>query len=208
MSAADFFDETARKRAAECVAAVERETGAEMVIVVRRISGRFRAADYLGGFAIALLVLAVLIFHPHAFDEQYFPFEVLLGFVLGASVTANVVPLRRALAGAAACAESVRTAARAAFFDGGISRTKGRSGLLVYVSMFEKRVELVPDIGLDLGVLGPRWTELESRLASAVRAADFGAFLETLKSAAPLLAEACPRCADDVNELPDEMRLG
>src|SRR5262245_39223447 len=127
MAAADFFTESAHQKAAETVAAIESQAGAEVVIAVTRVSGSYRAADYLGGFIAALLVLSVLIFHPQPFDESFFPLEVLLAFVVGAVFTTNLDPLRRFLAGAKVRAEQVKRSARASFHDQGITRTRARS---------------------------------------------------------------------------------
>jgi putative membrane protein len=44
---------------------------------------------------------------------------------------------------------AVRQAARGAFFDHRVSRTHGRTGILLYVSVFERRVEVVPDAGIE-----------------------------------------------------------
>ena len=58
----------------------------------------------------------------------------------------------------------MRTAARAAFVDQGISRTRGRTGILVFVSLFEREVEVVADVGVDPVLLGEDWTRAVAAL--------------------------------------------
>jgi putative membrane protein len=101
---------------------------------------------------------------------------------------------------------NVDRAARAAFFDLGISRTSGRSGILVYVSLFERRCVVLTDIGLAPSLLEPGWAAAQSELALTVKRRDWAAFHRTLESLGPVLGRAYPRSEDDVNELPDEVQ--
>ena len=96
-------------------------------------------------------------------------------------------------------------AARSAFVEQGISRTSGRNGMLVYVSGFERRVEVVCDIGIRPAELGHTWTEWTARLDAAVSAMDTERFLVTLRELGQLLGPSMPRRADDVNELSDDV---
>ncbi len=120
-------------------------------------------------------------------------------------LSAAAPPVRRLFTTARRIEDTVRAAARAAFYDNGVLRTRGRTGMLVYVSLFERRVELVPDVGIDQAALGAEWTEAKARLAVAVRRTDVDTFLTTIAAMGPLLGRALPRADDDVNELPDEV---
>ena len=103
-------------------------------------------------------------------------------------------------------ARCVRDAAHAAFFDLGISRTSGRNGILVFVSTFEQRALVVTDFGIDTATLGADWPEACAALSSAVKRRDVPAFEAALERVGPILAATMPRMAQDVNELPDEVR--
>lgn len=207
MAAADFFADAARTRAPEAIAQVERETCAEVVITVRRVSADYRSADYLFGFATAIAVLIALLFLPQSFDIAWFPIDLVVAFALGAIVSNNFAPLRRALAGAKRQRAEVDRSARAAFYEQGISKTRDRCGVLVYASIFERHASLVVDIGVDLAAIGPEWGAAVERIEAAVAAADLDRFLEAVKSLGPILGRAHPRAEDDVNELPDEMHV-
>jgi uncharacterized membrane protein len=75
----------------------------------------------------------------------------------------------------------------------------------VFVSSFERRVEVLADIGIDKAVLGPLFEEAVRALDVALRRRrSFPLFLEALRSLGPILSRALPRTADDANELPDE----
>jgi putative membrane protein len=200
-----FTDQTARADVAAAIREVESVTSAEIVVAVRPRSGHYRHTDYLLGFALSFAALIVFLFDSHEFSIDWMPIDTLIAFAIGTVFSANVPPLRRLLTSRKLMARKVRTAARAAFVDLGISRTSGRTGILVYASMFEKRVEVVSDIGIDAAVLGAPFAEAVASLDAAVRRGpSFPDFIGALRSLGPILAKALPRLEGDVNELPDE----
>jgi putative membrane protein len=205
LGAADFFRPDARAKVAQAVKEIERGTSAEVVVSVRKTYGHYRHVDVYAGMGLALAMLLFLLFDPREYALEWIPLNVIVAFVLGAALTAGVTTLRRALTSRSLLRENVRRAARAAFYDLGILRTTGRTGILVYVSIFELRVEVVPDIAVKPEAIGPEWLRATQALERAVRQGfDFEAFIEALRSLAAPLARALPIQADDVNELPDE----
>ena len=200
MSEAAFFTDAAKKRVTEAVADVESRTSAEIVVVVRHASGNWREVDLAVGAAVAFGVLLILLFHPMPIAVEAMPLDVVLAFLAGAVLCSSIPPFKRALLLRKAVSARVRAGAREAFVDQGISRTRGRTGILVYVSTFERRVELVADLGVDAKLF-----EAEARALAAAVAdrLDLDAFLEALRRFGPALAGALPRSDDDMNELPD-----
>jgi putative membrane protein len=133
------------------------------------------------------------------------PVDTLVAFALGTLLSAGVAPLRRLLTSRKLMRANVTTAAHAAFVELKIARTSARSGILVFVSKFERRVEVVPDIGVDPVVLGPAFADAVTALDQALRSrSSFPKFLEALRSLGTVLGKAMPRLEGDVNELPDE----
>jgi putative membrane protein len=206
MAANDLLQSKTKDEVGKAIRDIEAKTAAEVVVAVRASSGHYRHTDYLVGFVLSLVGLCVFIFHPAPFDEDLFPLESLLAFAVGAFVSANVAPLRRALTSPALRAENVRRAARATFVELGVSRTRGRTGLLVYVSTFERKVELVADHGLDPAEFGELLETARKDLEAAVAASGaLPQFLSALVVLGEALGERLPRASDDENELPDEV---
>jgi putative membrane protein len=197
---AAFYTDAARKAVTQAVVDVEACTAAEVVVVVRRTSGTWREVDLavgaLAGFAVLLLVL----FHPKPIPVIAMPVDVALGFVAGAVLSANLSMVKRALLPRRRVRAQVLALARAAFVEQGVSRTTGRTGMLVYVSTFERLVEVVADVGVDPTAVQPAIDAVRTSLAGG---ADLERFLATLRALGPPLGQALPRSEDDVNELPD-----
>ena len=201
-----FFRDEAKKKAAETVKAVEAQTSAEVVIAVRKRASDYRAADYHFGLVLLALSVIYMLVSPQIFEIETIVMEGFGAFVIGTLLSANVAPVRRLLLRGKLLAENVQTAAHATFFELGISRTSGRNGILVFLSAFEKKCAVVPDIGIDPSKLGAEWTDAVGAIEGAAQKLDLEAFLKSVEKLGPVLGKTMPRQADDVNELPDEVQ--
>lgn len=206
MSEKDFFRDEAKRRTAAAVQVVEAQTSAELVVAVRRSSGDYRAAAYHLGLGAMGVTVGILLLVPQVFSVGAIALEGLTAFLVAVLLARNVDSLARLLVRRSRRQANVDQAARAAFYDLGISRTGGRNGILVFVSTFERKCAIIPDLGVDPTALGAPWQESCERLARAVRRPDLGAFIAALEGLGPILGAAMPRAEDDVNELPDEVQ--
>jgi putative membrane protein len=205
MGTSAFTDKAAKAEVARAIREIERATSAEVVVAVRPSSGHYRHTDYLVGFALSFAALLVFLFDSHEFSIEWMPLDTAVAFALGAYLSASFPLLRRALTSRRLMRVNVQTAARATFFDLGIGKTAGRTGILVYVSMFEKLVEVVADVGIDRAVLGPSFLSAVTALDAALaHGTSFPRFTAALRALGPILGKTLPRLADDINELPDE----
>jgi putative membrane protein len=200
------WDRHAKDQVSDAIRAVEAQTSAEIVVAVRPKAGHYRHTDYLLGAIAALVALFVLLFADQEFAVVWMPLDTVFAFAAGATCSAFVPPVRRLFTLASLMRQNVRTAARATLVDLGVTKTRDRNGILVFVSAFEHAVEVVADVGVDTAALGPAWTDACAALSKSMKGRPrLDLFLTALKSLGPVLAAAMPRKADDVNELPDEV---
>ncbi|MBZ4375703.1 hypothetical protein NR800_31365 [Corallococcus interemptor] len=202
--ATTFLEDAARTQAAEAVAAIESQTAAEVVVSVRRASGDYAHTDARLGAAVAFVMLLVLLFIPQEVHLFAFPPVVLLSYAAGVMGGRLLPSLRRALTPRKLQEDAVRTAAKAAFTELGVSHTSRRTGILVFVSLFERRVEVVTDYGVDTSLMGAEWQDALTQVSAALAASTAPEpFLQALRRIQAPLARVLPRLEDDVNELPD-----
>jgi putative membrane protein len=206
MSQGDFFSDEAKRATAASVRSAEAETCAEIVVAVRKSSGRYGVLAYHFGLGVSLLVVSYLLLAPAVYSSFAIALDGIVAFLLGSLLAANFDTVRRALSRASTLEANVNNGARAAFFDLGIARTSGRHGLLVYVSMFERRCVVLTDIGVTPGRIGPAFHDSERELAAAVKHRDLPEFQRAVAKLGAVLREAHPRSTEDVNELPDEVQ--
>jgi putative membrane protein len=206
MGEAAFFRDDAKKRAAEAVKAAEAQTSAEIVVAVRKRSGNYRATDYHFGFIGFGIAVTYMMVAPQIFTVETMALDGILAFVVFTLLSANVSAIRRLLVRKRTLEENALCAGRATFYELGISRTKGRNGVLVFVSAFERVAAIIADTGIDAPSLGPEWVQACDAVRSAVKRMDLEAFLDAIKNLGVVLGKSMPRSKDDVNELPDEVQ--
>lgn len=185
---------------------MEARSSAEVVITVRAQSAGYGQVGYLCGAAWALAVLAFLLYSPWDFSHWSLLLDPLVaGLALGYGCW-RVDALRRWLTpGSVGRRESLR-AARATFFAKGIRNTRDRTGVLVYVSLLERRVEVLADSGITAAVPEADWNEALAAIQQAVASGQDGvAVAPKIAALGDLLEPVLPRAEDDENELPDEV---
>jgi putative membrane protein len=83
-------------------------------------------------------------------------------------------------------------------------RTAGRTGILVLISLFERRIEILPDTGLHERITGADWHAVIARMTPKLREARSFHALEALAAVEALLtAKGFATAAAVANELPD-----
>lgn len=201
------FDQAACKTLAECVKEIETSTDAELVIVVRARSGHYAHVDYMFGALLAFAILLFLLFSPFTFHQYWVPIDVVLIFFLGAFVSSRSNFLRRLLSRKKFRSEAVRTAAAAMFYEAGIANTNAEMGVLIYLSLLERRLELIADRGVLKSVPAQEWNHELSELHEAGKKPEPAGFLTAIRSFGKLLATHLPPTGENLNELPDMPRF-
>lgn len=214
MPVRDYFTDAELAAVRDATREAELGTSGELACVVVERSdayegARWRAAT-LGALAGALLTAygfyAMEAWIPHVFVwPAVLP---LLGIAAGWLLAATIPALERELAGAEVMKQRVHGRAAEAFVSEEIFNTRDRTGVLIFISLFERRVEILCDEGIRRMVPAGSWREISGRLAAGIGAGQAGvALVEAVKACGRLLEEAgVERAEDDVNELSDEVR--
>jgi putative membrane protein len=104
--------------------------------------------------------------------------------------------------------KSRRANARAVelFKVGAERRTTGRTGILIYLSMRERRAEIVADEAITSKVAPEVWGEAMAAMLVELKRGSCGAgMVAAVERVGKVLAEHLPRAEGDVNELPDRL---
>jgi putative membrane protein len=132
-----------------------------------------------------------------------------LGSVLGALLAWFVPALRRFLAGPGRLGQRVARRAQGAFLEEGVFETRDRTGILLFVSLFEHRIEVLGDAGINKAVKPEEWVEVVERIRRGILA---GHLAEGLVDAIGMCGELLHRSGvgirdDDTDELSDDVRV-
>ncbi len=203
------------------VSAAESKTCCEIVPVVATVSGRYDRAEDLVGLwcAVAGAIAAFLTLPGHTDAGRWggipmwgqivlVAIVILLSFVAGAATAERLHGLRRLFTPRQHMQEEVNLRARELFFDRRVHHTTGASGLLIFVSLYERMAVVLGDRSVVEALGQPFCEDLCQRLTTDLRSGDVAAAIcITIQQAASSLESALPRTEHDVNELPDTLVL-
>lgn len=208
MATITWHDPKTKQRIEDLVREIEAQSSAEIVVSVKPFSGDYRAADLIFGALVALVGLCVYVYAPIEFTDDLAPPSIVLLFLAAFACSARVPAIRRWLTPNAIQAAYTRAAAREVFVDQNISCTRDRTGILIYVSTFERRLEVVPDIGIlrreNDGQPGMLIRNIENVIT---RGGTLDAFEQAVRELGTWLADSLPPRIDDTNELADEVNV-
>ncbi|HSN20977.1 MAG TPA: TPM domain-containing protein [Usitatibacter sp.] len=101
-----------------------------------------------------------------------------------------------------------RERARQVFAAQGVWNTEENIGVLIYVLLADRQVEIVADRGIDAKVPDPEWEEICRMMETRFREGDFaGGAIAGVRAVSGLLARHFPGEGGRSNELPDRPRL-
>ncbi|HEX2644886.1 MAG TPA: hypothetical protein VHU81_17950 [Thermoanaerobaculia bacterium] len=201
-----FLTDEAKRALSEAVTAVEAVSSAELVIAVRPRSGSYLHADLIAAGAAALATLLVLLFSPWTFDLVWFVIDPVLAGILAGALASRWPALRRLLTSPAVRRRQVEVLARALFLEKGVHKTRGRTGILLYLSLLERDAEVVVDAGVEPLLSTESWQREVGEIRAAVQRGEDGVAVATrVHALALLLGAALVRAADDIDELPNEV---
>lgn len=115
-------------------------------------------------------------------------------------------PLRLLLVPGRIKSARTRMRAVACFKVGAERRTRGRTGILIYLSMREHRAEIVADAAIAGTVAPELWGDAMAAMLVHIREGRVAdGLIAAVERVGAVLAEHVPRGAQDVNELPDRL---
>jgi putative membrane protein len=192
----------------------ERRSGGEIVpYIVDRVvdsdEARWSGAT-LGALGAALVAGVV-----HAFGDYWGGFGVwwiTLPAVVGAGtgyLAAGLDAVGRRLIPEDRLERAVDSRAKAAFLEEEVFATRDRTGILIFLALFEHRAVILADSGIHSSVPEGAWQRVVDGLITGIKAGRAAKALEkAISDCGDLLEEyGVERRTDDEDELPDEPRI-
>lgn len=205
-----FIDPDDQARIEAAIQAAESRTRAELVAVVTERSDDYRyvviAWAAVIGLALPFPWSLGFITGPWSIPPGMSVHGVSLGAFLAVLALGQFDAVKRVLAPKSLMRRRASQFARAQFFAQRVRMTRERAGVLLFVSTFERHVEIIADDNAASAVSDAQWQFA------------INAFVETLHSSGPAdalsnavaildktLSEALPGSANDDNELPNRL---
>jgi putative membrane protein len=208
------FTDADRQRITEAVTQAERRTTGEIIPMIVPSSARYREAGYRTGLIVGWLVLAALLtLEPgwfawgwHAGNAGWLLLAVLMAYAAGEWLGTRPTVIRL-VTSRERMAYKVRLRAQQAFYEHGLQHTKGRTGILIFISLLEHRVQVLADKGINDCVPAGTWDSVVAGVVDGIKSGrPTDALCAAIQRCGELLAEKCPApFAENPNELPDRL---
>ncbi|MDT0507216.1 hypothetical protein [Novosphingobium sp. MMS21-SN21R] len=218
------MSEADHKLVSDAVAAAEAQSAGEIVTIVTPRSDSYHDVALVWSALVAFAALCALEIAPLFYLELV---ERLLGLwahewspraVLGLALTVAALkfggmyllmrftPLGRWLTPRRVRNGRVRERALTCFRVGAESRTSGRTGVLIYLSLAEHRAEIIADAAIASKVSPETWGIAMKAMLDPLRQGQMAqGMAAAVAEVGKVLTEHFPRSDDDVNELPDRL---
>ena len=218
------MDDADRELVSEAVRKAEANTAGEIVTIMSEQSDSYADVALAWSAAIALLALCVLAtftgFYLNLWDklfgnwvQEWTPREVMgiaalvatLKF-LGTWLILQWRQFRLWLVPGPIKNARVRARAVTCFKVGAERRTQGRTGILIYLSLAERRAEIVADSSIASQVPAEVWGDALAALLVQIKSGHMAEGLaQAVEKVGLVLAQHFPRAEDDQNEIPDRL---
>lgn len=206
---------------AEAVSKAEKNTSGEIAVVVAKQSSDYAVYELTFAVIIGLLftVLSLIYFAQiDAFIMDKFwssssiitPSIISLGtFVIIAIFyfLANIPCLDRLIIPKSMKETRVKEKAELSFMEYGVSQTRDRTGVLIFISNLEKKVLILADTGIAEIYPNESWQKQVNTIINGIKSKNFGTELvKVITEIGSVLQKNFPIKDDDTNELENHVR--
>ena len=205
------------------IAAAEAKSDGEIIAIATDQSDAYHDVGLHYAVLVLFLVLAFFAIWPHQLELWWTRLmgwttepsmrqllTLLLGFALLKFLAVLFIlkwrPLRLLLTPGSTKTRRVRRRAVMLFKTGAERRTIGRTGILIYLSMGERRAEIVGDETITAVTTPETWGEAMTALIEEVKGGRPGdGIVAAVGLIGTVLAEHFPKTSEDSNEIPDKL---
>ena len=214
MKLSRFFSPEDFNTIAAAVVEAEKRSGGEVVPAVVESSDEYEVAAWRGAClgALTAAMAAAGLWAAGSFWGAPLPLWIAappaLGAALGYVAAAASEPLRRWLVPREIMNLRVSRRAAEAFLEHEVFATRDRTGILIFVSLFEHRVEVLVDSGIAAQVHQAEWNALAAEVAAGIKSGRAGAAMAAgVRRAGELLERhGLVGGVEDPNQLADDVR--
>lgn len=158
-----------------CVREAESRTRGEIVVMVVPASYHYPMADLLGATAFSFPAAVALtpevggLFWAGAWNLWVFLAVLIPLFLVFHEAVKRIYVLKRWFISGKELEDEVREAAHIQFFQKGLYRTREETGVFIYVSIFEHRVWVLGDRGINSVIPESQWNGVVATIVRAIK---------------------------------------
>ncbi len=196
---------TDKQAISDAIRQVESRTSGELVTVITAASDDYLFIPTLWAALIALMIPGILLLSP-LWIPYHWIYGIQVGMFFGLAALFRFSALKMRLIPKAIQSQRAHQVAREQFYLQNLANTKGRTGVLIFVSLAERYVEIIADQGINDVVAAGAWQKIVNGFVEQVKAGEIKAgFTTTISGCGELLVAHFPAAQDNVDELPNHL---
>jgi len=189
----------------QAVREAEKRTTGEIVPMIVAQSDDYPGARWRLATVTALLFGFLAYFFLDNFNPAWILWAQIPGLYIGYWLGSFGVVLRPFLV-SSKIDEEVRQRAVQAFFSRDLHATKNRTGILVMVSLLERRVEILADTGINTKVSKDTWQKILTDMIGRIKSGDLTeGFCTAVRECGEVLAKNFPGTHDNPDEISNKV---
>lgn len=212
------FSEQEKARIREAVKKAESKTSGEIATAIIPQSNDYAIFELLAALLIGLVYSVVMIAMSSEIEswlsKMFWNYHVtiLTGFYIFSTfivilifyLLANIPAVDRLIVPNKLQQAWVKRRAGQHFFESGVAHTRDATGILIFISVLEHRVELLADKGISQKVSADKWQEIVNGIIEGIKTGKLcDRLCLAITECGDLLAKDFPIKHDDENELSD-----
>lgn len=199
-----FLTQNEQDALIQCVQDVETRTSGEIVPMIASSSYEYPRASLIGGLIGGALAGVGVTLAFGREDMWFFLAVFLAGFLIFSRLFESLPALKKPFISKREMREEVEEAAFTAFYRHGLHHTRDLTGILIYVSVYERQVQVLADKGINDKVDPSVWQEVVTMVTDGIKAGNPGeALCKGVTRCGELVETNFPIKADDTDELPN-----
>lgn len=213
------FDSENTGKIKEAIAIAETGTSGQVVPCVVDQSSDYEEASAKAFFYTVVIAAIALAAYEWKHDLWFPQFRMSLPLIvisilfaagMLSSVLIHSMPwLKRMILGKARMSFATFRQAKIMFLDQEVFRTKNRTGILIFISLFERQVHVMADKGLHDKVTAKQWDEVVALIIAGIKKGHASeGMINGIQKCGEILRTHSPRTSEDGNELPDDLNVG
>jgi putative membrane protein len=221
MSRPKLTDED-KEKIKQAVKEAESHTSGEIATAFIKESDDYAVYELVFAVMAGLTYFIVLMFFSGSIEEaikrmtwEYSPNQLVMfyGFSTFLVISlfyllANLPFIDRLVVPKAVMQRKVNQRAVRHFMESGVYNTKDRTGILIFISYLERRVELLADKGISEKIPQENWNAVVAHIVEGIKSHQLADHLaNSIRECGKLLTEHFPIQPDDVNELKDDIQI-
>jgi putative membrane protein len=204
--AKNLFTEDEQKKIEEAVGKAEKTTSGEIAVMILDESDKYIESTIYDALILSGLFSILVPVLTKKYEIWFYLPAVFILYAVFYFLIAKIPELKRLFTSSERMSAAVRKRAIIAFYEKGLYRTRDETGILIFLSLLEKKVWILGDKGINAKIPENFWVEIANEISRGMfEKTHCNAMISAIEKCSKELTKYFPIKPDDTNELSNKV---